>query len=151
MKKINLLAVLVAGGFTVACNSGSSNGVNTGLSISENTNSCIYNVAVNPFINTPITFTINGAAIGHQYLIMAKKTWGDLGNSPITSDVIASSSVVNLVGTCDYLQFPVVEPGGTSSITASTSAFAVDITATGQDGSLATSNNSVTYTVNYVY
>ena len=125
-----------------------------GLAISENTNECTYDVSgysPGSVINTPITFTINGAIIGHQYLIMAKKTWGDLGNSPITSDVIASSSVVNLVGTCDYLQFPVVEPGGTSSITASTSAFAVDITATGQDGSLATSNNSVTYTVNYVY
>ena len=125
-----------------------------GLAISENTNECTYDVSgysPGSVINTPITFTINGAIIGHQYLIMAKRTWGSLGNAPITLDVIADSSVVTLVGTCEYLQTPVIDINNLVSTTASTSAFAADMTATQQIGSLVTSNNSVTYTVNFIY
>ena len=125
-----------------------------GLAISENTNECTYDGYQATWTNTPITFTINGAIIGHQYLIMAKRTWGvEEHNTPITLDIIADSNVVNLVGTCEYLQTPVIDPWIDYPVgvtTASTSAFAADITATQQIGSLVTSNNSVTYTVNFI-
>lgn len=152
MKKINLLAITVVGVFTVACNGGgsSSSGSNTqtGLSLSSDINQCTYNVTTNPIINTSIVYTINGATVGHQYVILAKDLYGD-SNRSVTLPVAAVSENFSITATCEFLETPVV-PNHTSSIniTASTNAFALDVTAA-QSGTFE-SSNQLPYTVHFI-